>query len=64
LKTNPLDAKSRLLNARFAVQQLSSIGVPNEEKHRQALRELLFTSPGIENHISGVVRFLKTSTTC
>ena len=36
--------------------QLSSIGVPNEETHRRALRELLFTAPGVENHISGVVR--------
>ena len=35
--------------------QLSSIGVPNEEQHRRALRELLFTAPGVEDHISGVV---------
>ena len=38
--------------------QLSSIGVPNEEQNRQALRELLFTAPDIEEHISGVVSFL------
>ena len=38
--------------------QLSSIGVPNEEQNRQALRELLFTAPGIEEHISGVVSTL------
>lgn len=35
--------------------QLSSIGVPNEEQHRRALRELLFQAPGVENYISGVV---------
>lgn len=35
--------------------QLSSIGVPNEEQNRRALRELLFTAPGVEDHISGVV---------
>ncbi len=35
--------------------QLSSIGVANEEQNRQALRELLFTAPDIEEHISGVV---------
>lgn len=35
--------------------QLSSIGVPNEEVNRRDLREMLFTSPGIENYISGVV---------
>ena len=35
--------------------QLSSIGVPNEEQNRRTLRELLFTAPGVEDHISGVV---------
>ena len=35
--------------------QLSSIGVPNEEQNRRQLRELLFTAPGVEDHISGVV---------
>ena len=46
------------LSACSAVQcllQLSSIGVPNEEDNRRALRELLFTAPGVEDHISGVV---------
>lgn len=46
------------------VLQLSSIGVPNEEANRRTLRELLFTSPGVEDHISGVVRSaLNTSIT-
>ncbi len=35
--------------------QLASIGCPNEESYRRELREMLFTSPGIENYISGVV---------
>ena len=36
--------------------QLASIGCPNDEPHRRELREMLFTSPGIDNYISGVVR--------
>lgn len=39
-----------------APPQLASIGCPNEESYRRELREMLFTSPGIENYISGVVR--------
>ena len=35
--------------------QLASIGCPNEEPMRRDLREMLFTAPGIENYISGVV---------
>ena len=38
-----------------ACLQLASIGCPNEEANRRELREMLFTSPGIENYISGVV---------
>lgn len=41
-------------------KRLASIGVPNEEQHRRALREMLFTTPGIENHISGVILFEET----
>ena len=52
--------KSPLWNENSALMmlllaQLSSIGVPNEEQNRRQLRELLFTAPGIEDHISGVV---------
>ena len=36
--------------------QLASIGVGNEEPARRALREMLFTAPGVESYISGVVR--------
>jgi len=34
---------------------LASIGLPNTEDNRRALRELLFTAEGIEKYISGVV---------
>ena len=37
--------------------QLASIGVHNEESARRALREMLFTASGVENYISGVVRY-------
>lgn len=36
--------------------QLDSIGVANEESARRDLRELLFTTPDLNKHISGVVR--------
>ena len=35
--------------------QLASIGVANGEDQRRALREMLFTAPDIQQHISGVV---------
>ena len=38
--------------------QLAGIGLPNTEDNRRALRELLFTAGGVEEHISGVVRAL------
>ena len=48
---------SGLLSSTWLLQ-LSSIGVPNEEDNRRALRELLFSAPGVEDHISGVVSTL------
>ncbi len=36
--------------------QLASVDLPNNEDNRRALREMLFTAPGIEKYISGVVR--------
>lgn len=44
-----------ILPAALHPRQLASIGCPNEESYRRELREMLFTSPGIENYISGVV---------
>jgi hypothetical protein len=37
-------------------KQLESVGLPNTEDNRRALRELLFTADGVERYISGVVR--------
>ncbi|CAK94271.1 unnamed protein product (macronuclear) [Paramecium tetraurelia] len=37
-----------------------TINVENNEENRRAYRELLFTSPGIENYISGVILFSET----
>ncbi|KAM3139466.1 Fructose-bisphosphate aldolase 5 [Paramecium bursaria] len=36
------------------------INVENTEEHRRAYRELLFTTEGIENYISGVILFSET----
>eukprot|EP00899_Mesostigma_viride_P020123 jgi/Mesvir1/28111/Mv04694-RA.1 len=41
-------------------KRFQSIGVENTEANRQALRELLFTTPGISEHISGVIMFEET----
>lgn len=42
-------------------KRLSSINVENIESNRQALRELLFCTPGaLKNHISGVILFEET----
>ncbi len=40
-----------------ALVQLASINQPNTEENRRSLRQLLFTAPGIEKYISGVVGF-------
>lgn len=37
-----------------------SINVENSEENRRKYRELLFTAPGIENYISGVILFEET----
>jgi fructose-bisphosphate aldolase class I len=41
-------------------QRFSKINTENTEPNRRAYRELLFTSEGIENHISGVIMFEET----
>ena len=41
-------------------QRFSSINVENNETNRRAYRELLFTAPGIEDSISGVIFFEET----
>ena len=41
-------------------QRFEKINVDNNEENRRAYRELLFTAPGIENYISGVIMFEET----
>ncbi|MHC4080074.1 MAG: class I fructose-bisphosphate aldolase [Planctomycetota bacterium] len=41
-------------------KRFKSIGVPSTEDNRRSYRELLFTTPGIGEHISGVILFDET----
>eukprot|EP00898_Chlorokybus_atmophyticus_P001196 jgi/Chlat1/2077/Chrsp17S08722 len=41
-------------------KRLQGINVENNEANRQTLRQLLFTSEGMNNHISGVILFEET----
>jgi fructose-bisphosphate aldolase class I len=41
-------------------KRFDSIGVENVEEHRRAYRDLLFTTPGAEEYISGVILFDET----
>ena len=41
-------------------KRFDTIGVDNTEEHRQAYREMLFTTPGVGEHISGVILFDET----
>lgn len=41
-------------------KRFDGINVENNHDNRQAYRELLFTAPGIEEHISGVIMFDET----
>ena len=41
-------------------QRFTKINVENTEPNRRAYRELLFTTEGIENHISGVIMYEET----
>ncbi|QHS09644.1 class I fructose-bisphosphate aldolase [Sinimarinibacterium sp. NLF-5-8] len=41
-------------------KRLSSINVENTEAHRQTYRDMLFTTPGFEQHTSGVILFEET----
>ncbi len=40
--------------------RLAGIGLENTEDHRRTWRETLFTTPGIEEQISGVILFDET----
>jgi fructose-bisphosphate aldolase class I len=41
-------------------KRLESIGVENSESNRQAYRNLLFSSPGLGNYISGAILYEET----
>ncbi len=41
-------------------KRLASINIPSTEEHRRRYRELLFTTPGAEQYISGVILFDET----
>jgi fructose-bisphosphate aldolase class I len=41
-------------------QRFSKINVENIEENRRAYRELLFTTEGLENYISGIILFEET----
>ncbi|KIZ04032.1 fructose-bisphosphate aldolase, class I [Monoraphidium neglectum] len=43
-----------------AGKRLESVGLPNTEDNRRALRELLFTADGVEKFISGVILYEET----
>lgn len=40
-----------------AGKRLEMVNLPNEPEHRQDFRELLFTAPGIEEYLSGVIMY-------
>jgi fructose-bisphosphate aldolase class I len=41
-------------------KRLASVGVESNEATRRAFRDLLFTTPGVEEHLSGVILFDET----
>ncbi len=43
-----------------AGKRLSMVNLPNKPENRQDFRELLFTSPGIEKYLSGVIMYDST----
>jgi len=42
-------------------KKFTAINVENTEANRQAYRELLFTTVGLEKHISGVILYSETA---
>jgi fructose-bisphosphate aldolase, class I len=41
-------------------KRFDSIGLESTEEHRRAYREMLFTTPGVEDYVSGVILFDET----
>ncbi len=42
-------------------KKFTPLNIDNVEENRRAYRELLFTAPGLEKHISGVILFDETA---
>lgn len=42
-------------------KKFDPLGIPNEPENRRQYRQMLFTTPGIEKHISGVILFDETA---
>src|SRR5512132_4264029 len=45
-------------------KRLAAIGVESTEEHRRSYRQLLFGTPGLAEHISGVILFDETVRQC
>src|SRR6476620_11027501 len=41
-------------------KRFDAIGVESTEEHRRSYREMLFTTPGVQDYISGVILFDET----
>src|SRR5258708_4026266 len=41
-------------------KRFDTIGIENTEEHRQAYRDMLFTTPGVEDYISGAILYDET----
>ena len=53
--TIAMDESSRTIKKRF-----DAVGVPDSAEHRRAYREMLLTSPGLAEHVSGAIPFDET----
>lgn len=42
-------------------KKFAPLNIENNEENRRAYRELLFTTPGIEKYVSGVILFDETT---
>ncbi|MGH7225644.1 MAG: class I fructose-bisphosphate aldolase, partial [Gemmataceae bacterium] len=50
-----IDESSGTIKKRF-----DAVGIPDSEEHRRAYREMLLTSPGLAEHISGAILYDET----
>ena len=42
-------------------KKFEAMNIPDDEQHRRDYRNLFFTTPGLENYISGVILFDETA---